>query len=69
MARTWRSIEPRIRGAWQPTPTGYRLELRVPLSMLGGGFGVLIDDRDQRGAAPGRATACCARPTCIPRDS
>ena len=45
-------IEPRIRGAWQLTPTGYRLEARVPLSMLGGGFGVLIDDRDQRGAAP-----------------
>jgi two-component system, OmpR family, sensor histidine kinase ChvG len=45
-------IEPRIRGAWQPTPGGYRLEARVPLSMLGGGFGVLIDNRDQRGAAP-----------------
>jgi two-component system, OmpR family, sensor histidine kinase ChvG len=45
-------IEPRIRGAWQPTPSGYRLEARVPLSMLGGGLGVLIDDRDQRGAAP-----------------
>jgi two-component system, OmpR family, sensor histidine kinase ChvG len=45
-------IEPRIRGAWQLTPTGYRLEARVPLSMLGGGFGVLIDERDQRGAAP-----------------
>ena len=45
-------IEPRIRGSWQPTPSGYRLEARVPLSMLGGGFGVLIDDRDQRGAAP-----------------
>jgi two-component system, OmpR family, sensor histidine kinase ChvG len=45
-------IEPRIRGAWQLTPTGYRLEARVPLSMLGAGFGVLIDDRDQRGAVP-----------------
>ncbi len=45
-------IEPRIRGAWQLTATGYHLEARVPLSMLGGGFGVLIDDRDQRGAAP-----------------
>ena len=31
---------------------GYRVELRVPLSMLGSGFGVLVDDRDQRGAAP-----------------
>jgi two-component system, OmpR family, sensor histidine kinase ChvG len=45
-------LEPRIRGAWQLAPFGYRLELRVPLSMLGNGFGVLIDDRDQRGAAP-----------------
>jgi two-component system, OmpR family, sensor histidine kinase ChvG len=45
-------LEPRIRGAWQPTGDGYRIELRVPLSMLGGGFGVLIDDRDARGAPP-----------------
>ena len=45
-------LEPRIRGAWQLTPGGYRVELRVPLSMLGSGFGVLVDDRDQRGAAP-----------------
>src|SRR5215831_566203 len=45
-------IEPRIRGAWQPTAEGYRLELRVPLSMLGDGFGVLVDDRDRRGAVP-----------------
>jgi two-component system sensor histidine kinase ChvG len=44
--------EPRIEGAWQPTPTGYRLELRVPLSMLGNRFGVLVDDRDERGALP-----------------
>ncbi len=44
--------EPRVVGALQPSPQGYRVELRVPLSMLGGGFGVLIDDRDERGAAP-----------------
>jgi two-component system sensor histidine kinase ChvG len=46
------SIEPRIRGAWQPTRDGYRVELRVPLSMVGSGFGVLVDDREARGAAP-----------------
>ncbi len=46
------AIEPRIRGAWQPAKDGYRIELRVPLSMLGGRFGVLVDDRDARGAAP-----------------
>ena len=45
-------IEPRIRGAWQNTADGYRLELRVPLSMIGKGFGVLVDDRDTRGALP-----------------
>jgi signal transduction histidine kinase len=45
-------LEPRIRGAWQPMPHGYRIELRVPLSMLGGAFGVLVDDRDVRGAVP-----------------
>jgi two-component system, OmpR family, sensor histidine kinase ChvG len=45
-------IEPRIRGALQPMSHGYRIELRVPLSMLGNGFGVLVDDRDARGAAP-----------------
>jgi len=44
--------EPRIVGAWQPSSHGYRVELRVPLSMLGGHFGVLIDDRDTRGALP-----------------
>src|ERR1700730_6358446 len=44
--------EPRILGALQPTARGYRLELRIPLSMLGERFGVLIDDRDRRGADP-----------------
>lgn len=42
-------LEPRIRGAWQPMAGGYRLEVRVPLSMIGKGFGVLIDDRETRG--------------------
>ena len=45
-------IEPRIRGAWQPTKDGYRVEIRLPLSMLGERFGVLVDDRDSRGAMP-----------------
>jgi two-component system, OmpR family, sensor histidine kinase ChvG len=44
--------ETRIVGALQPTAQGYRLELRIPLSMLGEHFGVLIDDRNQRGADP-----------------
>jgi two-component system sensor histidine kinase ChvG len=45
-------IEPRIRAAWQPTPDGYRIEMRLPLSLVGSGFGVLVDDRDVRGAPP-----------------
>src|SRR3984893_1168980 len=45
-------VEPRIRGAWQPMSRGYRIELRVPLSMASNGFGVLVDDRDARGADP-----------------
>src|SRR5207244_12716018 len=32
-------IEPRIHGAWQLMGHGYRIELRVPMSMLGNGFG------------------------------
>jgi signal transduction histidine kinase len=44
--------EPRIVGALEPTPKGYRVELRVPLSMIGPRFGVLVDDRDVRGAVP-----------------
>ena len=44
--------EPRIVGAWISTPQGYRVELRVPLSMVGEHFGVLIDDRSARGALP-----------------
>jgi signal transduction histidine kinase len=44
--------ETRIVGALQPNAKGYRLELRIPLSMLGERFGVLIDDRNQRGADP-----------------
>ena len=45
-------IEPRMRAAWQPTKEGYRVEIRLPLSMLGERFGVLVDDRDARGATP-----------------
>ena len=44
--------EPRIIGAVQPSQRGYTVELRVPLSMIGRRFGVLIDDRSVRGAVP-----------------
>lgn len=45
-------VEPRIVGALEPRPGGYDIELAMPLSMIGGQFGVEIDDRDRRGAAP-----------------
>jgi len=43
--------ELRIEGAWRATRTGYVIEFRVPLSMIGQHFGVLLDDRDRRGGA------------------
>ncbi|HVN44167.1 MAG TPA: ATP-binding protein [Steroidobacteraceae bacterium] len=45
-------IEPRVRAAWQPMSGGYRVEIGMPLSMLGERFGVLVDDRDARGTTP-----------------
>jgi two-component system, OmpR family, sensor histidine kinase ChvG len=44
--------DPRIIGALQPDARGYDLEIAMPLSMVGREFGVLLDDRDRRGAAP-----------------
>lgn len=44
--------ELRIVGGWQPMDGGYRVELRIPLSMLGARLGVLVDERDHRGADP-----------------
>jgi two-component system sensor histidine kinase ChvG len=44
--------EPRINAVWQRTRdgTGYVLEVALPLTMVGRHLGVLIDDRDRRGA-------------------
>jgi dedicated sortase system histidine kinase len=42
--------ESRISAVMQRTRDGYVLELSVPLSMVGQHCGVLIDDRDRRGA-------------------
>jgi two-component system, OmpR family, sensor histidine kinase ChvG len=42
--------EPRIEGGWRLMPGGYRVEMRVPLSLLGARLGVQVDDRDQQGA-------------------
>jgi two-component system sensor histidine kinase ChvG len=44
--------ELRIIGGWQPMSGGYRVELRIPLSMLGARLGVLVDEREHRGADP-----------------
>lgn len=43
--------ESRISAVMQRTRDGYVLEMSVPLSMIGQHCGVLIDDRDRRGAA------------------
>jgi two-component system sensor histidine kinase ChvG len=44
--------EPRINAVWQRTRdgTGYVLEIAIPLSLIGQRIGVLVDDRDRRGA-------------------
>ncbi|HEU4780792.1 MAG TPA: ATP-binding protein [Steroidobacteraceae bacterium] len=42
--------EPRIDAVWQRSSDGYVLEIGIPLSLLGQHIGVLIDDRDRRGA-------------------
>ena len=43
--------EPRIEAVWQRARDGYVLEIGIPLSLVGQRVGVLIDDRDRRGAA------------------
>ena len=45
-------IDPRIVGALQRRPGGFDVEFSMPLSLTDGRFGVLIDNRDRRGAAP-----------------
>ena len=42
--------EPRIEAVWQRSRDGYVLEIGIPLSLVGQHIGVLIDDRDRRGA-------------------
>jgi len=42
--------EPRIEAVWQRSRDGYVLELGIPLTLVGQHLGVLIDDRDRRGA-------------------
>jgi two-component system, OmpR family, sensor histidine kinase ChvG len=44
--------DPRIVGALQPSAGGYGLEIAMPISMMGSELGVLLDDRDRRGADP-----------------
>ncbi len=63
VAGAWRTLGPRApaaagsdsgggRSGGADIGPGWMLELRVPLSMLGHEFGVLLDDRDARGATP-----------------
>jgi signal transduction histidine kinase len=39
----------RVLGAWQETPSGYALEVRMPLNLVGAGLGVGIIDVDRSG--------------------
>lgn len=43
--------ETRVDAAWQRSRAGYVLEMSVPLSLVGQRIGMLVDDRDRRGAA------------------
>jgi dedicated sortase system histidine kinase len=45
------SYDGRITGAWQETPEGYALEVRMPLNLVGAALGVGIIDVDRRGEA------------------
>jgi hypothetical protein len=45
-------IDPRIVGRLELHAGGYDIEFSMPLSLTDGRFGVLIDDRDRRGAPP-----------------
>jgi two-component system sensor histidine kinase ChvG len=42
--------EPRIDAVWQRSRDGYVLEMGIPLTLVGQHIGVLVDDRDRRGA-------------------
>ncbi len=47
----------RVIGAWQETPAGYALEVRVPLNLVGGALGVGIIDVDRSDASYGELHA------------
>lgn len=42
--------EARVQSVWQRSRDGWVLEIGIPLSMVGQHLGVLLDDRDRRGA-------------------
>ncbi len=44
--------DPRIVGNLQLEPFGYAVEFAMPLAMIGGPFGILIEDRDRRETPP-----------------
>ena len=44
------TYDARVIGAWQETPEGYALEVRVPLNLIGGALGVGVIDVDRSGS-------------------
>ena len=59
-------IDVRIRAAWQPTATGYVLEIRMPVHMLGEKLGFHLADRDHN--EPLQAPRIRLRPLVLPSD-
>jgi two-component system sensor histidine kinase ChvG len=44
------SVIRQVEGNWQPTSTGYSLEIRLPAGLAGGRLGFLVTDRDRDGS-------------------
>lgn len=53
-------LEPRIEGSWREVPTGYIVELRLPLTMIGPRLGLLVSSVDD---PANRETTSMAGPT------
>lgn len=50
-------FEDRVLGAWRETPTGFAIEIRLPIDLLGGALGVAVIDVDTSGSGYDVATS------------
>ena len=53
--------EPRVRAFWQDVPTGYQLEARLPVSLLGTNLGLVISDTADATQRPVRSASFASR--------